>query len=81
MEELRESQAALRRAHDELELRVQERTAELAHTNRALQDEITERKRTEEALQEAHQRLRFHVENSPLAVIEWDSEFRVQGWS
>ena len=81
MEELHESQAALRQAHNELELRVQERTAELAHTNRALQDEVTERKRTEEALQEAHQRLRFHVENSPLAVIEWDSEFQVQGWS
>jgi len=81
MEELHESQAALRQAHNELELRVQERTAELAHTNRALQDEVTERKRTEEALQEAHQRLRFHVENSPLAVIEWDSEFCIQGWS
>ena len=81
IEELYESQAALRQAHNELELRVQERTAELAHTNRALQDEVTERKRTEEALQEAHQRLRFHVENSPLALIEWDSEFRVQGWS
>lgn len=81
MEELRESQAALRQAHNELELRVQERTAELAHTNRALQDEVAERTRTEEALQEAHQRLRFHVENSPLAVIEWDSEFCVQGWS
>jgi len=81
MAELHESQAALRQAHDELELRVQERTAELDHTNRTLQEEVSERKRTEEALQDAHQRLRFHVENSPLAVIEWDSEFRVQGWS
>ncbi|NOT58290.1 MAG: response regulator [Deltaproteobacteria bacterium] len=81
MEELHDSQAALRQAHDELELRVQERTTELAHTNRALHAEITERKRTEEALQEAHQRLRFHVENSPLAVVESDNEFRVQGWS
>jgi PAS domain S-box-containing protein len=81
MEELHDSQSALRQAHNELELRVQERTAELAHTNRALQDEVSERKRTEEALQKAHQRLRFHVENSPLAVVEWDNEFRVQGWS
>ena len=78
---LHESQEALRRAHNELELRVQERTAELAHTNTILQEEISERKRTEEALQEVHQRLRFHVENSPLAVIEWDSKFRVRGWS
>ncbi len=81
LEELHDSQAALRQAHDELEQRVHERTAELAHTNRVLQDEVTERKRTEDALQDAHQRLRFHVENSPLAVVEWDSEFRVHSWS
>jgi PAS domain S-box-containing protein len=43
--------------------------------------DITERKRAEEAAQEAHQRLTFHVENSPLAVIEWDSEARVSRWS
>lgn len=27
------------------------------------------------------QRLRFHVENTPLAVIEWDSDFRVSRWT
>ncbi len=27
------------------------------------------------------QRLRYHVENSPLAVIEWDEDFHVQYWS
>ncbi len=81
MEELHDSQAALRQAHDELEQRVQERTAELAHTNCVLQDEVTERKRTEEALRDAHQRLRFHVENSPLGLVEWDNEFRVHSWS
>jgi PAS domain S-box-containing protein len=43
--------------------------------------DITEQKRAEEAAQEAHQRLAFHVENSPLAVIEWDSDFRVSRWS
>jgi len=43
--------------------------------------DITDRKRAEEAAQEAHQRLIFHVENSPLAVIEWDSDFRVSRWS
>lgn len=43
--------------------------------------DITERKRAEALAQEAHQRLTFHVENSPLAVIEWDSEFRVSRWT
>jgi PAS domain S-box-containing protein len=43
--------------------------------------DITERKRAEAAAQEAHQRLTFHVDNSPLAVIEWDSEARVSRWS
>jgi PAS domain S-box-containing protein len=43
--------------------------------------DITERKRVDEAAQDAHQRLAFHVENSPLAVIEWDSDFRVSRWS
>ena len=47
----------------------------------AVVHDITERKRAEEEAQEAHQRLTFHVENSPLAVIEWDSEARVSRWS
>jgi PAS domain S-box-containing protein len=32
-------------------------------------------------LDQAHQQLRFHVENSPLAVIEWDHACRIQRWS
>lgn len=46
--------------------------------------DITERKRAEEtamAAHQTHQRLSFHVENTPLAVIEWDDEFRVLRWS
>lgn len=35
----------------------------------------------EAALREVHQRLAFHVENSLLAVIEWDHDFHVQRWS
>jgi PAS domain S-box-containing protein len=43
--------------------------------------DITERKRTQEALRESEQRLVFHMENSPLAVIEWDMNFNVTRWS
>lgn len=40
-----------------------------------------QRKQTQEELFTALQTLTFHVENSPLAVIEWDSEYRPIRWS
>lgn len=49
---LRQSEEQLRQAHDELEQRVVERTAELTRTNRQLQQEIAERKRIAETLRE-----------------------------
>jgi len=42
--------------------------------------DITERKHAEELANEAHQRLSSYVENTPLAVIEWDQEYRVSRW-
>ena len=43
----------LRHAHAQLEIKVQERTVELARANESLKAEIAERVRTEEALQQA----------------------------
>jgi len=43
--------------------------------------DISKRKQTEADLWSALQRLTFHVENSPLAVIEWNRDFRVVRWS
>ncbi len=51
--ERRRVEEELRRARDELETRVQERTADLASANDALKSEIVERKRAEETLQKA----------------------------
>ncbi len=48
----------LQKAHDELEIRIKERTAELAVTNEELQLEINERKRAEAALQDSLGKLR-----------------------
>jgi len=48
----------LKKAHDELEMRVRERTAELERSNRALQTEISERKRTEAVLKESEEKYR-----------------------
>jgi PAS domain S-box-containing protein len=43
--------------------------------------DISEQKRTERSLQEAMERLRFHSDNSPLAVVEWGADFRVTAWN
>ena len=46
-----------------------------------LHSEIEERQKTEEALRGSEQRLRFHIENSPLAIVEWDANYIVTRWS
>ena len=43
--------------------------------------DIDELKRTEIELRRANGMLLSHFENTPLAVIEWDHEFRVRRWS
>jgi PAS domain S-box-containing protein/putative nucleotidyltransferase with HDIG domain len=40
-----------------------------------------ERKRAEEALRLSEQGLSLHISKTPLAVIEWDTEFRVRQWN
>jgi len=47
----------LRKAHDELEFRVQERTADLLQSNLLLQNEITERKEVEQQVQDLSRRM------------------------
>jgi PAS domain S-box-containing protein len=42
--------------------------------------DITQRKLAEAALRAAHENLAFHINNTPLAVIDWDAKFRVQRW-
>lgn len=51
------AEQALRRAHDELELRVRERTADLEASNQSLQAEIKERRRAEEEIQDLSRRM------------------------
>jgi PAS domain S-box-containing protein len=43
--------------------------------------DITERKRAEEEFRQSQRRLRMHIEHTPLAVVEWDSDFRVTAWN
>jgi PAS domain S-box-containing protein len=57
----------LQAAHDELENRVRDRTADLAAINRALESEVTARQRIAEQLERTHQDLQFS--NARLAAI------------
>jgi PAS domain S-box-containing protein len=54
---LKRSEEALRKARDELEMRVQERTVSLTETNQRLEQEITEHRKVKEALLESEQDL------------------------
>jgi C4-dicarboxylate-specific signal transduction histidine kinase len=80
----KQAQEDLREARDELELRVEKRTAELQQTNEALELELSERKRAEDALQKTQTELAHvtrvmtlgeltasiaHEVNQPLAAI------------
>ncbi len=55
--ELKQAEAALKKAHDDLEERVQQRTAELSKANQSLQLEIGQRKETEQRLEQVLQQL------------------------
>jgi len=56
--ERKQAQDALQKAHDQLEMRVVERTKELAKINEELKIEITERNKAEKTLLEHQERLR-----------------------
>jgi PAS domain S-box-containing protein len=62
--EQKQAEKALHKAHDELEVRVEQRTAELARTNKILEDEITERKKTEKSLRESELKFKTIFENA-----------------
>jgi len=59
----------IRRAHDELEKRVTQRTAELEHSNAELKREITERKRADEALLASETKWRQLAQTCPDSIL------------
>jgi len=69
---------ALQKAHDELERRVEERTAELVRSNEMLKQEVDERKQAEEALKESELKHKTLVHNIPGMVYrgytDWSAE-------
>jgi PAS domain S-box-containing protein len=63
LSERKRAEEALRRAHEQLEIRVKERTAELALANASLREEMLERERAERARTELLSRLVFAQED------------------
>ncbi len=76
--ELKQAEAALKEAHDELEVRVRQRTAELETANRELQMEIAERERAESELRQAHDELEDHVQMRTAQLAEANEELLVE---
>lgn len=72
--ERKRAEEAVRKAHDELGQRVEERTAELLKTNEQLKHQIEERKQVEEALRSAHGRLRatFDAIQENMNIVDLD---------
>ncbi|MEE8452597.1 MAG: ATP-binding protein, partial [Thermoguttaceae bacterium] len=74
--ERQKAEAALQKAHDELETRVGQRTAELTAVNQRLRDEIEERKHVEQTLRESETRLHATIENMPFDFFTIDEDGR-----
>src|SRR4028118_1748164 len=87
--ELEQAESALELAWNELEKQTAETIAHLAKAGSANTQEISDRlagakqlrQQLQSQIKQANSRLEFHLENTPMAVIEWDREFRVVRWS
>ena len=74
--ERKHAEEALRKAHVELEQRVQERTAELRQANADLHAQIVERQRMEAELLTERNLLRTLIDNAPEQIYVKDTESR-----
>ncbi|HEX9123540.1 MAG TPA: PAS domain-containing protein [Actinomycetota bacterium] len=68
---LKETEEELRRARDEMEFRVMERTHELEEANEMMALEIAERKRVETELRRTEEKYRLLAERNPAVTYVW----------
>ncbi len=67
--------------YNSLERLVEEKTVVLQDVNRDLQAEVEFRKEAQKSLKAMQEKLLLHVQQTPLGVIEWDTDFRVTSWN
>jgi PAS domain S-box-containing protein len=75
--EAKRQEEALRRAHEELEVCVEERTAALTEANASLKRQIADRRRAEEALRESEVRFRATFEQAAVGVAHVGADGRL----
>jgi PAS domain S-box-containing protein len=66
------AEEVLKKAHDTLEQKVKERTAELVETNKKLKQEIEERGNAEKAVRKSEERYALSVAGSTDGIWDWD---------
>ncbi|MBC7924012.1 MAG: PAS domain S-box protein [Ferruginibacter sp.] len=71
----------LRIQYREAQRNLQNRERQIQRLKLAIEKGKEQNRLHEQALKETLRRLSFHFENTPLAVIEWDAEFKVRRWS
>ncbi len=78
--ERKRAETALQQANDELEARIEGRTAELAQANTALRQEIAEHKQTANALRQSEERFDLAVKGSTDALWDWPNIKQDKQW-
>ncbi|MHC1697311.1 MAG: PAS domain S-box protein [Geobacteraceae bacterium] len=79
--ERRQAEQMLLQAHNELEERVHQRTLELANLNEVLRQEVIERTKAKDALQEQKLFLKTIMESLPGVVFTLDTQGRLCRWN
>ena len=79
--ETKRAEAELTKHRERLAELVEERTAELKRTNKALETEIAERKRAEEALRVSEERFALAVQGANDGIWDWDLVNQTLYWS